>query len=133
MSEENVEQVRRWIRLSNAGDFDAIYNEILDPAIVCITAEEDLHSTPFRGRDEYIRRARDERSSFDEFEIEVAECMDLGEYVVCVARIHVRGRISQAGAVGDEAWLTRWRDGRCVEYRECRTKERALEAAGLAD
>jgi hypothetical protein len=47
--------------------------------------------------------------------------------------IHARGRISQADVSGDEVWLMRFKEGRCVEYRECGTKERALEAAGLRE
>ena len=127
MSQENVEIVRRWIRLANERDFDAIYNEILDTDIECYPNEEEPHSAPFRGRDEYMERAADERESFDNHQIEEVECIALGEYVVCVARLHVRGLVSQAEVVGDEVWLTRWRDGMCVEYRECGTKERALE------
>jgi SnoaL-like domain len=133
MSQENVEIVRRWIRLSNARDWDAIYNEILDPAIDCYPGEGEPHLAPFQGRDEYINAASDERESFDKHEIEILECIGLGEYVVCVARIRVRGKVSQAEVASGEVWLTRWRDGKCVEYRECGTKERALEAAGLRE
>ena len=133
MSQENVEIVRRWIRLSNARDFEAVYNEILDPAIECIPNEKEPHSAPWQGRDEYIKRATDERESFDKYQIEVVECIALGEYVVCVARLHGRGKVSQAEVSGDEVWLTRWRDGKCVEYRECGTKKQALEAAGLRE
>ena len=75
----------------------------------------------------------DERESFDKYQIEVVECIALGEYVVCVARLHGRGKISQAEVSGDEVWLTRSRDGKCVEYRECGTKKQALEAAGLRE
>ena len=133
MSQENVERVRRWTGLSNARDFDAIYSEILDPAIECYPNEEEPHSAPFEGRDTFINRARDERESFDFHQIEVDECIGLDDYVVCVARIHGRGKISGAEVVGHETWLTRWRDGKCVEYRECGTKERALDAAGLSE
>jgi ketosteroid isomerase-like protein len=133
MSEENVEIVKRWIALSNAGDVEAIVNNILAPDVECFPAEGEPEAVPFRGRDEYMKRAQDARESFDEHEIEVSEYIDLGEYVAVVARIDVRGRISQAQVSGDEVWLMRFRDGKCVEYRECSTKERALEFARLSE
>jgi hypothetical protein len=39
MSRENVEIVRRWIALSNAGDVETILNDIIDPDIECLPAE----------------------------------------------------------------------------------------------
>jgi len=133
MSEENVEIVKRWIALSNAGDLEAIFNDILAPDIECFPAEDEPEAEPFRGRDEYIKRAQDTRASFDQHEIEVSEYIDLDEYVAVVARIDVRGRVSQAEVSADEVWLMRFRDGKCVEYRECGTKERAVEFAGLSE
>src|SRR6187200_2951872 len=95
MSQENVEVVRRWIALSNAGDLEAIFN-LLDPDIECFPAEGEPEAEPFRGRDAYMRRAKDAREAFDEHAIDVSEYIDLGEYVAVVARIDVRGRTSRA-------------------------------------
>jgi ketosteroid isomerase-like protein len=133
MSQENVEIVRRWIALSNAGDVETILSDIIDPDIECFPAEGEPEAEAFRGREAYGKRAYDAREAFDKHAIEVQEYIDLGEYVAVIARIHARGRISQADVSGDEVWLMRFRDGRCVEYRECGTKERALEAAGLSE
>ena len=133
MSQENVEHVRRWIRLSNARDFGAVYNEILDPDIECYPNPKEPHAAPWRGRDEYLKRVTDEREYFDQYRIEEVECFAIDDYVVCVARHLGRGEVSQAEVIGHETWLTRWRDGKCVEYRECDTKERALEVVGLSE
>jgi ketosteroid isomerase-like protein len=132
MSQENVEIARRWIALSNAGDLSAIF-ELLHPEIECFPAEWEPEALPFRGRDAYMRRAEHARESFDDHHIEVFEYIDVGEYVAVVARITARGRTSGAPVSGDETWLLRFSGGRCVEYRECGTKERALEAAGLSE
>jgi ketosteroid isomerase-like protein len=132
MSEENVEIVRRWIALSNAGDLPAIF-ELLDPDIECFPAEGEPEATPFRGREAYMRRAEETRDAFDEHAVEVSEYIDLGEYVAVVARIEARGRTSRAPVSGEEVWLIRFKDGKCVQYRECGTKERALQAAGLSE
>ncbi len=47
-----------------------------------------------------------------------------------VARIGFRGRVSGAPVSAQEVWLVRFKDGKCVEYRECETRERALAIAG---
>src|SRR5512133_3037205 len=133
MSGENVEIVRRWIALSNAGDVETILNDIIDPDIECFPAEGEPEAERLKGREAYGKRAYDAREAFDKHAIEAQEYMDLGEYVAVIARIHARGRISQADVSGDEVWLMRFKEGRCVEYRECGTKERALEAAGLRE
>jgi ketosteroid isomerase-like protein len=133
MSRDNVEIVRRWIALSNAGDVETILNDIIDPDIECVPAEGEPEAELLKGREAYGKRAYDAREAFDKHAIEAQEYMDLGEYVAVIARIHARGRISQADVSGDEVWLMRFKEGRCVEYRECGTKERALEAAGLRE
>ena len=132
MSQENVEIMRQWIALSNAGDTPAIL-DLLDPDIECFPAENEPEASVFRGRDAYARRALDARESFGQHQIEVDEYIDLGEYVAVAATIHARGRRSQAEVSGEEVWLCRFRDGKVVEYRECGTKERALQVAGLRE
>jgi ketosteroid isomerase-like protein len=127
-----VEIVRQWIALSNAGDVPAIL-ELLDPDIECFPAEGEPEAEAFRGREAYGRRAYEAREAFDEHMIEVFEYIDLSEYVAVVARIHARGRLSQAQVSGDEVWLIRFRNGRVVEYRECSTKERALQFVGRSE
>src|SRR5689334_21911905 len=131
MSQENVEIVRDWIALSNAGDVPAIL-QLLDPNIECFPAEGEPEAEAFRGREAYARRAYEAREAFDEHTIEVFEYIDLGEYVAVVARIHARGRMSRVPVSDDEVWLIRFRDGKVVEYRECTTKDRALKFAGVA-
>ena len=81
----------------------------------------------------HARRAYEAREAFDQHHIEVFEYIDLGEYVAVVARIHARGRMSKAPVSGDDVWLARFRSGKVVEYRECTTKQRALEFAGCAE
>jgi len=44
-------------------------------------------------------------------------------------QISARGKFSDVPVSGEEVWLVRFKDGKCVEYRECGTLERALELA----
>jgi ketosteroid isomerase-like protein len=129
VSRENVELAQQWIAFADAGDLQSILT-LLDPDIECFPAEGEPEATPFRGRDAFAREASSSREAWGERRIEALEYIDLGECVAVVARISARGKISDAPVSGVEVWLVRFKDGKCVEYRECGTRERALELAG---
>src|SRR2546428_14147452 len=103
MAQEDLEMAPRWIALSNAGDLPAIFN-FLDPDIECFPAAGEPEAEAFRGREAYMKRAKNAREAFDEHRIEASEYIDLGEYCAVVARIYARGRISRAPVSGDEGW-----------------------------
>jgi ketosteroid isomerase-like protein len=130
VSQENVEIARRWTQLANSADVAGVLR-LMAPDIQCFPAEDQPESSRgFRGREAFARYIEPWLEAFDDYRIEVSEYIDLGEYVVIVARINARGRESGAETSDDEVWLMRFRDGKAIEYRECRTKEKALEAAG---
>ncbi|HEV2924813.1 MAG TPA: nuclear transport factor 2 family protein [Solirubrobacteraceae bacterium] len=134
MSQETVDIARQWIAFSNAGDLPSIL-DLLDPDVECFPAEGEPEAAPFRGRDAFAKSATSAREAWDERTVEALEYVDLGEYVAVVARITAVGVASRAPVSMQEVWLVRFRNGKCVEYRECGTKERAVELAylGLED
>ena len=130
MSQDNVDLAREWIAAADAGDLSSIL-DLLDPDVECFPAEGDPEAAPFRGRDAFASSARASREAWSERAIEAVEYVDLGEYVAVVARISAVGKVSRVPVSGEEVWLVRFRDGKCVEYWECGSKERALELAEL--
>jgi ketosteroid isomerase-like protein len=133
MSQENVEIAKRWTQLANSGDIAGVLG-LMAPDIQCFPAEDQPESSRgFRGREAFARYVEPWRDAFDDYRIEVSEYIDLGEYVVIVARLNARGRLSGVETSDDEVWLMRFRDSKAIEYRECRTKEQALQAAGLRE
>jgi ketosteroid isomerase-like protein len=132
MSQENVEIVKRWIELNNSRDVAGVLR-LLDPDVECFPREGEPEATAFRGRDAFAKRAEDALASFEDYRITVSEYIDLGDYVVVVGQVSARGRVSGVPVSDEEVWLMRFRDGTCVEYRECGTKANALEAAGLRE
>ena len=130
MSLDNVEIARKWIAFADAGDLPSIV-DLLDPDVECFPAEGEPEAAPFRGRDAFERQAASTHEVFDERTVEALEYVDLGEYVAVVARITSVGMASRAPVSMEEVWLVRFRNGKCVEYRECGTKDRALEFADL--
>ena len=130
MSKENVDLARRWIAYADAGDLPSIL-DLLDPDVECFPAEGEPEAAPFRGRDAFASFASSSREPWGERAIEAVEYIDLGEYVAVVAGVTARGRVSGVPVSMEEVWLVRFRNGKCLEYWECGTKERALELARL--
>jgi ketosteroid isomerase-like protein len=130
MSGENVEVARRWMDLVNRGDVEGLAR-LVAPDIACFPASDQPESAPFRGRDAFIDYANGWLEAFDQYVIEPSEYVELDECVVVVGRVTARGRGSGAETADTHAWLICFRGGKATEYRECGTKEVALEAAGL--
>ena len=132
MSQENVEIARRWMELNNSRDLDGVL-ELMASGIECFPAKDQPDSRSFRGPEAFARYVRAWLDVFDEYEIEPREFIDAGEYVVVVGHIRGRAQVTGIEVSDEEAWLLRFRDGKAIEYRECRTKQKALKAAGLAE
>jgi ketosteroid isomerase-like protein len=132
MSQENVEIARRWMELNNLRDVAGVLR-LMAPDIECYPAEDQPDSSSFVGREAFAEYVQQWLDVFDEYEIEPSEFIDAGEYVVVVGRIRGRAQGRRIEVSDDETWLLRFRDGKAIEYRECRTKQKALEAAGLSE
>jgi ketosteroid isomerase-like protein len=117
--------------LNNSRDIDGVLR-LMAPDIECFPAEDQPESASFRGPEAFANYVKGWFDVFDEYEIEASEYIDLGECVVIVGRIRAHAEATGIEVSGDEVWLLRFRNGKAVEYRECRTKDKALEAAGLS-
>lgn len=87
----------------------------------------------FRGH-EGLRRWWDAfLNAFPDYTVETEELRDLGD----VTLAHFRGWGHGAGSstpLVDPIWQPlRWRDGKCVWWRNCATEKEALDAAGLSE
>jgi ketosteroid isomerase-like protein len=132
MSQENVELARHIIELTNRGDYEGVA-ALLAPDVECFPAADQPESEPFRGVEAFLRYARGWEEAFEKYVIEPTEILDRGECVVMVGQITARGRGSGVETTDEDAAVYRFRDGQVVEYRECGTKARALEAVGLSE
>jgi ketosteroid isomerase-like protein len=133
MSQQNVELARRMIECVNQADDEGLA-ALMSPDVQCFPVENQPDGTPFRGREAFLRYARDWTEAFDHYAVESCEYLDLGEYVLVVGRTVARGRGSGVvTSTEGDAWLLRFREGSAVEYREYETKQEALEAVGLSE
>jgi ketosteroid isomerase-like protein len=129
MSQENVEILWRMVEIWNLGDVEGV-GALMAPDVECFPAERELTPRSFRGREAFVAYATEWLADFDEYVLVASEYLDVSECVIVVGRVIGRGRGSGAEVSADDAWLYRFRDGMVVEYRECGTREEALEAAG---
>jgi uncharacterized protein len=130
MSQENLEVVQRLAERINARDIDGIL-PLISPEIEYRTRENESDAGVFRGREEFAKFADSWLGAFDEYEVEIYDYIDAGEYVVVPGRAQGRGRTSGIVVDAEETWVWRIRSGKAVECREYANKAEALEAVGL--
>jgi ketosteroid isomerase-like protein len=136
MSQENVEVMRAALAAWNAGDMDAVFAHF-HPELVYHPRTDEPDPSPHVGRDAYERLFRGFVDSFSEVTFEVLEVIDADDYVIAATVLHVvlhgQGSASGAGVSDTYVFVYKLRDGLVVEGWEYRTKQEALEAAGLRE
>ena len=132
MSQDNVEVARRWMALNNERNVAGVVR-LMSTDIECFPADDQPEARSFRGPDAFARYVGSWLDVFDHYEIEASEYIDHGDCVIVVGHIEARSQATGIEVADDAAWLLRFRDGKAIEYRECKTRADALEAAGLSE
>ena len=132
MSQENVEIVRSAAEAFNRRDLDA-WLAHFDAEVEWYAFPDEPDPGPFFGQEAVRAMAARWMDLLSDFRMEAKEFIDAGEYVLMPARMLGRIRDSDAEVTVDEVYVNKCRDGKIAEVRECRTKEEALEAAGLRE
>jgi ketosteroid isomerase-like protein len=129
MSQENVELARQ-----ATGGMDELF-ELLDEYVVRDFRAYSLPDFPDveMGRDAFVVMLRTFWGAFDEYSLTARELIDAGQSVVVV--FDEQGRGKGSGAVLQRQWAQVWtfRRGRIIRCESFRTREEALEAAGLSE
>jgi ketosteroid isomerase-like protein len=135
MAEENAEVLARAVDAYNRRDVEALLNE-LDPAIEWLPAVPGLfveggHS--YRGHDGIRQMLRDFADVLDEVHFDYDEIRDLGERVVAIGSVRVRGKASGLETESPYACVGEIRGGRGVRLQGYLDPDEALAAAGLGE
>jgi ketosteroid isomerase-like protein len=133
MADENVETVRRVIEAWDRGDYATSLRSIdADVELIAAYGTADLDGT-YRGHAGLAEMLRAFWAEFDGPRIEIQEAIAAGDNVVVGVRFYGRGKRSGV-EIDAPAWHV-WslRDGKAVRWLLLRTKEEALEAAGLSE
>jgi ketosteroid isomerase-like protein len=134
MSEENVEIARRSLDGWNRGDVDTWLASV-HPEIEWFSAvarQVEGSETVYRGVAE-MRRFWDEWHAVWDLAIEVSEFRDLGDTVVALGQIRVRGGASGIDMEGPVAYVFDFDEGLVRTARAYLDWADALEAAGLSE
>jgi ketosteroid isomerase-like protein len=127
-----LEIVRRCAESLNRRDVSQLY-ELFDPDIVYHPRADEPDPSPHVGRDAYERLVRGFVESFSEISFEILELIDAGDHVIASTVLHARGSASGADVSDAYVFVYKLRDGLIVEGWEYKTRQQALEAAGLSE
>jgi ketosteroid isomerase-like protein len=129
MSHANIDLIRAIEDAWNRGE---VRLEHFDPEIEWIAARSGIEGA-FRGHAGMLRFRADTLDSFDKFEPHFDELRDVGERVLALGTIRVRGRDSATDMDVPVAGVFDFRDGKVMRWEDFGSRERALRAVGLAD
>jgi ketosteroid isomerase-like protein len=135
MSEENVDAFKRGTAAMNRGDIQGML-EVVDPGVVwrdVINVMLGGETTLYRGHRGVRELFRDLYESFAEIEADYRDFRDLGERVVALGDLRIRGKESGAETNSPVAALTEWKDGKTIRVSTYLDHSEALEAAGLSE
>jgi ketosteroid isomerase-like protein len=129
MSEETVAIVQRFADHWNETG-EPPWAE-MDPDVEFVIDPGSFVAGTYSGHDGIRTLLRITAEVFDQFQLELDELIDVGDAVLALGCIRVRGVKSGATARQQGALLFRFRDGRIVLYRSYLRREEGLEAVGL--
>jgi ketosteroid isomerase-like protein len=131
MSQENVELVRSLYR---EGDPSRFFDLLSEDVELDFSAYPVPDSRVVRGKDAAMDWSRRWWGTWDEYGLEATEIIDAGnDRVVVLQREHGRGKGS--GAPLERRWAVVYtiRMGKVARFQPFKTREEALEAAGLEE
>lgn len=134
MSVENVRVVRDQFAATNRRDFPRAMSHYAADVELIVEPDAFLDSGTFKGRDAVGQWFADWFTTFQPgYHFDIDEARDLGDVVLLVATHHGRGRTSGVEVRGQTGYLYKLRDGKIVRVELYRSRDGALEAAGLSE
>jgi ketosteroid isomerase-like protein len=133
MSQENLETVKEFTRLFEAGDRTS-WREYFDPNVIWDTSESSLPSAGvYHGHQGVERFFREWAGAWSDLRFETREYIEAGDSVIVVLHQSGIGRGSGVRAERDFFGVYDLRDSKVVRYRQYESRKAALEAAGLQE
>ena len=130
MSQQNVDAFRHFMEAFERRDFDA-WVEAFHPDVDFIPQRAPIQGT-FRGHDGIRTFLADNEESFDVFRLEYDYVRAVGDRVIAIGKLRVRGKGSGVEVETPTAIVLTFRDGKVVRLEDFGDGQKALEAAGLS-
>ena len=131
MSLENVEVFRQAAEAINQGDVEAALALVADDAIV--KAARSAVQGDYLGHDGVRQFLADTAESFELFQLNPVEVRDLGDQVLAIGTIRLRGRGGGVEMEVPMAGVAVIRSGKLNRWEDFRDRRLALEAVGLSE
>ena len=131
MSRENVEVVEQVVEALGRGDVDELLS-LAAKDVVWIAARSAVEGA-YDGHDGLRKFCADNAESFELFRPEIGEVQDLGDRVLAVGTIHIRGRGGGVETDIPVAGIATFEQGKLTRWEDFRDRHLALEAVGLRE
>jgi uncharacterized protein len=131
VSQANVDAFLRGNEAGNRGDHEAAL-ELISEDVVFLPARSAMEGG-FRGHDGMRRFWADNAENFELFEVEFQELRDLGDRVLAIGTVHIRGRGGGVETDIPTAGVATFEDGKMTRWEDFRERALALEAVGLRE
>ena len=131
MSQENVEAFRRMVEAGNRGDVDGVLREAAED-VVFLAARSAVEGG-YHGHDGLREFLTDDEANFEVFRVDLSDVRDLGDRVLALGTIHIRGRGGGVETDIPMAGVATYRDGKLTKWEDFRERGRVLEAVGLSE
>jgi ketosteroid isomerase-like protein len=125
---ENVDLFLRGIEGLNRGEIVA---EILDPDFELVPLRAPITGS-YRGLEGMRAFVADTADNFELFQISYDEVHDLGDRMVAIGSLRVRGKGSGVEVTTPSAVLVTFRDGKLLRSEDFGDRDKAMAAAGLS-
>ena len=133
MSQRNVEIVREGIEAWNQHDSD-LWVRNASPDVEWMPAgPAAVEQTVYRGHDEVASGFAAIWETWDEFHLQEGQIRDLGDSVLWLGRVKIRGSASHIDLDQEFAVHIRLQDGQVISVRSFLAWQEALEAVGLSE
>jgi ketosteroid isomerase-like protein len=131
MSRQNIATFSRLVEALNRADIVAVL-PLVSEDVVLIAARSAVQG-PYLGHAGVRDFLADNAQSFEVFRMQVSEVRDLGDELVVVGTIRIRGRGGGVETDVPVGGIARFADGKLTHWEDFRDRRRALEAAGLSE
>jgi ketosteroid isomerase-like protein len=135
MSEENVETLKRGFDAVSRLDGEVLL-DFMDPEVEFRPRFQVMlggEAAVYWGHEGVRGAFRDLYGALDWIKPEISEVRDLGDRIVALGRLSVRGKESGAEAESPAGWVVDIKNGKAVRVSEYLDPVEALEAAGLSE
>jgi ketosteroid isomerase-like protein len=131
MSEENVALFRKSAAAVGRDDWDTVI-ALTHTEVVFIPQRAPVQGS-YVGHDDMRRFAADTRETFDVFAPEYPDVRDLGDRVLAIGSLRIRGRGSQVETSVPSAIVVDFEAGLMTRFQDYGDPRLALEAVGLPE